>query len=223
MPAITGLKLFHYVRKTAQDFCRTFHSLWARDKSNCHSHDFCASAPELSESNWQESRIEGILNPHTHTQTHPISCPVSVNHTPAVQRSSLSNATHMDRMSFLSDPSLTHLITLITQPRHQHASYTVEVNPQYFSQTTWRCLVLFQMVFLCGPYQSRPQGSCWRTEVWLLFAQPSPPRPSAKGPCPTVLRWVFLFLLRLSFRVPSVTWCRCRAAQVFTSNRIIVC
>lgn len=45
------------------------------------------------------------------------------------------------------------------------------------------------MVFLCGLYQSRPQGNCWRTEVWLLYDQPSPLRPSGKGVCPMVLRW----------------------------------
>lgn len=50
-------------------------------------------------------------------------------------------------------------------------------------------LSFFQMVFLCGLYQSRPQGSSWRTAVWLLCDQPSPPRPSGKGACPMVLRW----------------------------------
>lgn len=48
---------------------------------------------------------------------------------------------------------------------------------------------LMQMVFLCGLYQSRPPASSWRTEVWLLYNQPSAPRLSGKGVCPLVLRW----------------------------------
>lgn len=50
-------------------------------------------------------------------------------------------------------------------------------------------IFLMQMVFLCGLYQSLPQASSWRTEVWLLCNQPSAPRPSGKGVCPLVLRW----------------------------------
>lgn len=53
----------------------------------------------------------------------------------------------------------------------------------------WRCAVALQMVFLCGLYQSRLPGSCWRTAVWLLCGQPSPRRPSASGVCAAVLRW----------------------------------
>lgn len=62
----------------------------------------------------------------------------------------------------------------------------------------WCCLVVFQMVFLCGLYQSRPQGSCWRMEVWLLYDQPNPPRPSAKGACPMVLRWERYYITLIS-------------------------
>lgn len=59
------------------------------------------------------------------------------------------------------------------------------------------------MVFLCGLYQSRLPGSCWRTAVWLLCDQPSPRRPSASGVCAAVLRWAAACVwLRPGFFLP---------------------
>lgn len=66
--------------------------------------------------------------------------------------------------------------------KRTRTSVTLQVLP-------WRCAVALQMVFLCGLYQSRLPGSCWRTAVWLLCGQPSPRRPSASGVCAAVLRW----------------------------------